>query len=65
MSKTVYKLDGKYVKGFEWKNGKMVPWLTENPKEIPNNQLSGPMMEGMLKQVMEPGQKLETEEVEV
>ena len=65
MSKTVYKVDGKYVIGFTYTNGKMVPWTTDNVKEIPKNQINGPMMEGMLKQVMDSGQVLDKEDIEV
>ena len=65
MSKTVFKLDGKYVIGFTYKDGKMIPWTTDNVKEIPSNLLHGVMMQEMIKQSMDPGQKLETEEVEL
>ena len=65
MIKTVYKVDGKYVIGFTYTNGKMVPWTTENVKDIPKNQINGPMMEGMLIQVMDPGQVLDKEDIEV
>ena len=63
--KTVLKIDGKYVRGLDFKDGKMVPWLTDNPKEIPTNQLAGPMMEGMIKQTMETNQKLEKEDIDL
>jgi len=65
MSKTVFKLDGNYVIGFTYKDGKMIPWTTDNVKEIPSNLLHGAVMQEMIKQSMDPGQKLETEEVEL
>jgi len=65
MKRTVLKIDEKYVRGLEFKDGKMVPWLTDNPKEIPTNQLTGAMMEGMIKQAMQPEQTLEKEDIEV
>lgn len=65
MKRTVLKIDGKYVRGLEFKDGKMVPWLTDNPKEIPTNQLTGAMMEGMIKRCLEPGQTIEKEDIEL
>ncbi len=65
MNKTVFKLDGKYVIGFTYNGKKMVPWTTDNVKEIPSNLLHGAIMQEMIKQSMDPGQKLETEEVEL
>ena len=65
MKKTVLKINGQYVKGLEFKNGKMIPWLTDNPKEIPMNQLTGPMMEAMIEKSLQPGQKIEKEDIEL
>lgn len=65
MKKTVFKINGQYVKGMEFKDGKIVPWLTDNPKEIPENQLSGPWMEAMIERCLEPGQTIEKEDIEL